>query len=219
MASAGHSLARMSIGGSPELPTITEDIPLCLAAVRVSALTALWVRGCFQHLLSKITSLWGAPCLCCLAISSWSCRPPLIFLSVPSGLARGWSTVHGTHTARASICPAILPKSKGFWCVLRCLGRGPVLGGLGAPGACRHRAAIPAFPVGDAGGAQFSPQPQLCNARVHRTFSLAWGPSLPGPTPSPSPGTTGRRGKGRPWHGFVSAQARCPGCSGTSGHW
>lgn len=113
MASAGHSLARMSIGGSPELPTVTEDIPLCLAAARVSALTALWVRGCFQHLLSKITSLWGAPWLGCLAISSWSCRPALIFLSVPSGLARGWSTVHSTHTARASVHP-FCPKARGF---------------------------------------------------------------------------------------------------------
>lgn len=116
------------------------------------------------------------------------------------------------HSARHPRCSGIplsihFPKSTGFGACCAVWG-----GGLGAPGACRHRAAILAFPVGDAAGAQFSPR--LCNARVHRRFSLARGPSLPGLTASPSPSMGG---KGQPRHRFVSSRAQRAGCSGTSG--
>lgn len=109
------------------------------------------------------------------------------------------------HSARHPRCSDIplsihFPKSRGFGVCCAVWG-----GGLGAPGACRHRAAIPAFPLADAAGAQFSPRPRLCNARVHRRFSLARGPSLPGPTASPSPSTAGTGDKGQPRHRFFSA--------------
>lgn len=150
---------------------------------------------------------------CSWALLPWpfptrSCSPALIFLSIPPQGLPGAQCKAPTLLRHPSVHP-FYPKARGFGVCCAVWGGGP-----GAPGACRHRAAIPEFPEGDAaGGAQLSPQPRLCNARVHRRFSLAWGPSLPGPS------TAGTGGKGRPRCRFVCARAQHPGCCGTSGHW
>lgn len=116
------------------------------------------------------------------------------------GLAWGWDTVQGTRAARASICASIsLPKIKGFQCMLCHSGRRAVLGGPGL-GAPPVRAVTEPlfwhFQRSMLAGLSFPLGRRLCNARVHGRFSLAQGPSLPGPTLSPGPGTTGGGGRG-----------------------
>ena len=67
--------------------------------------------------------------------------------------------------------------------------------GLGAPpGACRHRAAIPAFPAIDAGGAQLSPRPLALQRSSSREVFFGTGPLAPQPDAVARPRDCGQRG-------------------------
>lgn len=105
-----------------------------------------------------------------------------------------------------SVHPSLCPKARGFGACRAARGGGQCW----EPPPSPRRVPSPSRYSGVSGdrcwrGLSFPLGRRLCNARVHGRFSLARGPSLPGPTPAPGPGTAGGRGSGGRGGGFALA--------------